>query len=174
MSADLPPEAYTREVLQKAFDWLQNQPEPVRATIHTPENLVSLYRKSQRIQSDNPVSSKQFVSDLKSLATQFNQFDGGTQASPTPVFDFSQPSPEPKPAPPKQKVVSDDHTITETKKASFEVTTKTEKSAPAGLHLDPLTQEKVEKVKNRFNLSSDAEALRLIVSLGFEKFSEFQ
>lgn len=182
MSTDLPPEAYTKDTLQKAFDWLQEQPEPVKASIHTPERLVSLYRKSQRLNDvDAPVSSKKFITDLKNLATSLNEFEDGTPQvlTPPPI-----PKPEPKeamesvmrynPTPSPSPTPSPAAKIKETKKASFEVTTESQFSQSAEDLLDSLSLEKVEKVRARFNLSSQSEALRLIISLGFEKFTDFQ
>ena len=36
--------------------------------------------------------------------------------------------------------------------------------------LDPLSRKRVDEVQKRFNLTSHSEALRLLISLGFEKF----
>ncbi|MEM7645752.1 MAG: hypothetical protein AAF203_02480 [Pseudomonadota bacterium] len=168
MSADLPPEAFTKETLQQAFNWLQEQPEPVRKSVHTPERLVSLFRKSQRLgQNDAPVSSKKFISDLKNLATSLDQFDEPSSApiSPQAPFDFSSqvtpeaPLPaddfiESKPAPPK---------------TPSSASTKTSRTT-----LDALSQERLTKVRTRLNLGTDQEALRMLISLGFEKFSELE
>jgi hypothetical protein len=182
MSKDLPPEAYTRETLQEAFNWLQDQPEPVRATIHTPERLVSLFRKSQRLNDlDAPVSSKQFIDDLKSLATSLNQF--GSSSSQTEVsnnsFDFKNNN---SATLNDSDITTTSHALgsqseveTKSKKTSILMTQETkQKTTTTSLNLDPLTMERVQKIKERFNLSSDQEAVRLLVSLGFEKFSQFQ
>ena len=81
MKTDLPPEAFTKETLQKAFNWLQEQPETLRASVHTPERLVSLFQKSQRFNdNDAPVSSKKFIDDLKNLATSLDQFGSRPKA----------------------------------------------------------------------------------------------
>jgi len=162
MSTDLPPEAYTKETLQAAFDWLQTQPDVVRSSVHTPEHLVSLFQKSQRLNdTDHPVSSKKFVTDLKSLASSLDQFSGN------PTTYVAQPV---NIEPPQQ-------TTTQTvKKASFEVTTNTQAPTPSpspALVFDPLTQSRIQQVKERFNLSSEQEAMRVLVSLGYEKFSQF-
>ena len=154
MSTDLPPEAFTKETLQKAFNWLQDQPEPIRNSVHTPERLVSLFRKAQRIQNqDAPVSSKKFIHDLKDLAGSLDQFDA-------PSGKKEIPSPE-LPNPPQAELPP-----------QFDFSEKSEESStPVGLALDPLSQDRVDQVKKRLNLSSDQEALRALISLGFEKFS---
>ncbi len=176
MSTDLPPEAYTRETLQAAFDWLQSQPDLVRTSVHTPERLVALYQKSQRLNdNDRPVSSKKFITDLKNLATSLDEFSGPS-SSPMPSRQFSSPvtasvlesEPEPKPAQSSKK------TTQTVKKASFEVTTNTTTSDDDVLALDKITQERIQKVQRRFNLGSEAEATRLLISLGYEKFSTFE
>lgn len=152
MTGDLPPEAFTKETLQEAFNWLQEQPEPVRATVHTPERLVSLYQKSLRLTDvDAPVSSRKFMDDLKNLASSLNQFEPSTE---------------------NRQIAKATVTQTETKKAHFELTT--EKTTAKAPEMDPLSLEKIRQVRQRFNLSSDMEAIRVLIALGFEKFSQFQ
>ena len=161
MTTDLPPEAYTKETLQAAFDWLQTQPEGVRGGIHTPEHLVSLYRKAQRLNDlDHPVSSKKFVTDLKTLASSLDQFRDGPQILETPA----------------KPVTHQTTTVKSTQKASFEVTSNTESTTttvPTAPALDALTNQRISEVQKRFNLSHPNEAIRLLISLGYEKFTEF-
>ena len=76
----LPPQAYTREILTAAFNWLQAQPESVKKLAVTPDALVGLYMRAQRygassMEADAPVSSQNFMSDLKNLAQGLKQFD---------------------------------------------------------------------------------------------------
>ena len=187
MSTDLPPEAFTRETLQEAFNWLQNQPDAIRSNVHTPERLVSLYQKSQRLNDqDAPVSSKKFITDLKNLATSLDQFNSGgpnTLVSPTaqvttkpqplassqaPKATVAAPIFTPQTAPVQTKVTQT------TQKASFEVTTESHESPSTFDELDSSTQSRIRKVKERFNLGSDSDAIRVLVALGFEKFSQIQ
>ncbi len=204
MSTDLPPEAFTKKTLQDAFNWLQDQPEPVKASVHTPERLVSLFRKSQRLDDqDAPVSSKKFLDDLKSLATSLDQFN----PSRSRLHDFSPPSAiqqneELLPPPPSsvsatietyspQKRAAASHinqapssldssgrthtteTEMETQKASLEFTRQRQRITTQTTDLDSESLKRVSDVRKRFNLGSDQEALRLLISLGFEKFSQF-
>lgn len=79
----LPPQAYTREILTSAFNWLQTQPESVRKLATTPDALVGLFLRAQRfgnssLETDAPVSSQNFISDLKNLAEGLKQFEGPT------------------------------------------------------------------------------------------------
>jgi hypothetical protein len=76
----LAPQAYTKETLAKAFDWLQHQPPSITQAATTPDNLVAIYLKAQRqgivnMDMDAPVSSKRFIDDLKNLKKDFAPFD---------------------------------------------------------------------------------------------------
>jgi hypothetical protein len=205
MSMDLPPEAFTKETLQAAFNWLQDQPEPVKASVHTPERLVSLYRKAQRTSDlDAPVSSKRFIDELKSLRNSLDQFsnnDFPTHSPQDSSLNFEAKTSSPPPPPPLKSeplerpqetkasptnssaslseyelysgATHKTATETETRKATIELTHQKQRTTHEVTDLDPLSQSRVKQVRDRFNLSSDGEALRILVSLGFEKFSEF-
>lgn len=76
----LPPQAYTREILTSAFNWLQTQPESVKKLATTPDALVGLFMRAQRygassMEADAPISSQAFMSDLKNLAEGLKQFE---------------------------------------------------------------------------------------------------
>lgn len=88
------PQAYTKETLVKAFDWLQHQPASLKQVATSPDVLVGLFLKAQRqgitnIDADAPVSSKKFIDDLKSLKKDFAQFD---DVAKTPATNFAQQS----------------------------------------------------------------------------------
>jgi hypothetical protein len=183
MSADLPPEAYTKDTLQAAFDWLQTQPDVVRASIHTPERLVSLYRRAQRLSdNDHPVSSKKFVTELKSLASSLDQFSGhpqSLQATPPTSAANTEPTQEPpksppvaeqEPAPPSQAPSPSRMPASVPRLNSTPQTPPVTASSP--VMLDALSEARIQEVQKRFNLSSHAECLRLLISLGYEKFTE--
>lgn len=111
------PQAYTREVLTTAFNWLQSQPDSVRRQATTPDSLVALYMRAQRhgtsnlttsLQTEAPVSSQNFMSDLKNLAEGLKQFEDPqaraqahgqshtqTLAQPTPQPETQQPVHQP-------------------------------------------------------------------------------
>lgn len=77
---NLPPQAYTREILTSAFNWLQTQPDSIRKAATTPDILVGLYTRAKRFASstpenDAPVSSQNFMSDLKNLAEGLKEFE---------------------------------------------------------------------------------------------------
>lgn len=74
----LPPQAYTKDALQKAYAWLMNQPASIRELATTPDVLVSLYLKTQRdgMESLDRPSIKNFRSELKQLAGMMSEFSG--------------------------------------------------------------------------------------------------
>ncbi len=85
----LPPQAYTREVLAVAFQWLQGQPDSIRKLAQSPDALVGLYLRAQRYghaspETDAPVTSQNFVNDLKSLAEGLKQFEESKAAQGEP------------------------------------------------------------------------------------------
>ncbi|MES2964027.1 MAG: hypothetical protein V4760_09065 [Bdellovibrionota bacterium] len=70
-------------MLTTAFNWLQTQPDSIRKMATSPDALVCLYTRAQRmgnvaLDSDAPVSSQVFMSDLKNLAEGLRQFDEPT------------------------------------------------------------------------------------------------
>lgn len=70
----LPPQAYTKDALLKAYAWLMNQPQSIKELASTPDVLVSLYLKAQRdgIESLDRPSIQNFRSELKQLAGMMN------------------------------------------------------------------------------------------------------
>ncbi len=144
-----PPQAYTREVLAQAFNWLKAQPQSVRERALSADALVSLYLHAKRYGSavtpwdqDSQVGANAFKSDLKNLAQGFKEFDQEPEMA-TAV---------------KQTVQT--QTLT---------TTHIESSLPATNPIDTKSLEILREVQKRLNLSSELEALRMLVLLGFEK-----
>lgn len=84
-SNQIPPQAYTREDVAKAYVWVQSQPDFVKNMATTKETLVALYLQARRngvsslgdgrLENIAPVSSKDFKNQLQSLATELNQFE---------------------------------------------------------------------------------------------------
>jgi hypothetical protein len=177
----LPPQAYTKETLGKAFAWLQAQSENIKEMATSPDILVSLYLKAKLNGNgalDRP-SIQNFKSELRSLAGMMGEFEvmdpsaglearvqsemqagGSTERPPhahvfppqavppvTPsstgaaAFSFSPPPP------PSQYPIS----------ASAAAVTS---------DLDPRSLALIREVKNDLNLSSEQEALRMLISLG--------
>lgn len=139
-----PPQAYTKETLLKAYNWLQDQSEAVRDVATTPDQLVSLYLKAIRGASPESLerpSLQSFKSELKNLAGMM----GG--------LEKKQESEIPLPPLPPQAPV----------------TSTPVAPAAAKPSLDELTQSLIREVKSELNLSTDQEALRMLVKIGYQK-----
>lgn len=165
----LPPQAYTKETLLRAYSWLQNQSHSIKEMATTPDILVSLYLKTTRDGDsalDRP-SIQNFKNELKNLAGLMGEFEkdlrwedavaSATTANPRP----SMPSPSSMPPPPEKKAVppplpSFEESVTPTGEASTK-------------ELDELSQQMIHVTQVGFNLSSSTEALRLLIKLGYLK-----
>lgn len=175
----LPPQAYTREILSKAYLWAQTQPESIRKLAATPDALVGLFLRAQRngeasLETVAPVSRDNFISDLKSLASELEQFDGpptGGQfqnvktVHTQTVTNYVPPAPQPRTV--VETVVQPQ---THQQQMSPQSTsTELVRSPSSGLNLDSKSLEMIQDVKRQLNLTSDSEVLRLLLVLGFER-----
>jgi len=73
----LPPQAYTKETLIQAYNWLRSQPAHVQELAKSPDALVSLFTKSQ-IHGESYLSRTNlqgFKSELKNLAHIMGDLD---------------------------------------------------------------------------------------------------
>jgi hypothetical protein len=152
MSLDqFPPQAYTKETLLKAYNWLQSQPESVRDLASTPDQLVSLYLKNSRGSSldglERP-SIQSFKSELKNLAGMMGDLE---KKQDPPSYSTSTSASIPAPSAPHH----------------YQPTQRTQ--APTASPMDEVTQSLIREVKSELNLSSDQEALRMLVKIGYQK-----
>jgi hypothetical protein len=160
----IPPQAYTKDVLLKAYSWLQNQNNSIKEMASTPDVLVSLYLKAHRDGDDvlERPSIKNFKKELKSLAEMMGEFETpiASAAPATASHVLNTPLHESAPAMPASS-----RPVT-----SF-VETHSTPAPSAGLHrgLDTKSQFMIQEVKELLNLSSEDEALRLIIKLGHQK-----
>ena len=88
MNRMTPPQAYTREVLAKAYSWLKDQNEETKAQAQTADALVSLYLQSLRHKKEEKTA--QFKTELKSMA---KDLPGQAQLELSPVKE-EKPTPE--------------------------------------------------------------------------------
>lgn len=145
-----PPQAYTKETLLKAYNWLQDQSDAVREVATTPDQLVSLYLKAIRGASPESLerpSLQSFKSELKNLAGMM----GGLEK--------------------KQEIENPPPITPQTPAATTPIQQQPQSSAPvaAKTTLDELTQSLIREVKSELNLSTDQEALRMLVKIGYQK-----
>lgn len=164
-----PPQAYTKETLLKAYNWLQNQSDAVREVATTPDQLVSLYLKSSRggvtQESLERPSVQNFKSELKNLAGMMGDLEKkNAPTEPTYYQHPVAPPPPPQqtytPAQPTPTYVAAPPAATASQPAAAPQTTKS---------LDEMTQSLIREVKTELNLSSDQEALRMLVKIGYQK-----
>ncbi|MFN8846724.1 MAG: hypothetical protein ACK5V3_06030 [Bdellovibrionales bacterium] len=157
MSLDqFPPQAYTKETLLKAYNWLQSQPESVRDLASTPDQLVSLYLKNSRGSSleglERP-SIQSFKSELKNLAGMM----GDLEKKQDPPYQASQQQTPPYQAPQHQV-------------PPYQQSQQSQRpQVPVTPQWDEVTQTLIREVKSELNLSSDQEALRMLVKIGYQK-----
>jgi hypothetical protein len=164
----LPPQAYTKDTLQKAYAWLLSQSASVKEMAQDQNILVSLYLKAQRNGDavlETP-SIQNFKQELKSLANMMGDFQSPQQIATAASVHM----------PPAHVQASQTNaTATAAAVSTSHVTTTTvsQSRVSTGLDVagfDQKTLEAIQQVRETFNLSSDSEALRALVSLGIKQF----
>jgi hypothetical protein len=183
------PQAYTKETLAKAFEWIQHQPASVKQAAGSPDMLVSIYTQAmrqgiQKIDADAPVSSRKFVDDLKTLSKDFAQFDDSpsvaakyslqqtapvaqkqTVAAPILTAPPQQSAPPPQPA---------QHPSTPPQEQQQRPARPAQPTSSEGFFsIDEKSLSYVRKVQERFNLSTPQEALRMVIAVGIENISRW-
>lgn len=189
LKGSLPPQAYTREVLALAFQWLQTQPDPIRKMAQTPDALVALYLKAKRsgdvsIEQEAPVSAEAFRTHLKTLAHEIQQFlpeneqHKTSQTNTNQIFSQNSAHGFPtQPSMPHQMVNPTPPHFSENfvedgvgRRPTQSISQSMESRIPDMRNLDARSIEMIHKVKHHLNLSSDTEAMRALLVLGFERF----
>ena len=165
----LPPQAYTKDTLQKAYAWLLSQSASVKEMAQDQNILVSLYLKAQRngdAALETP-SIQNFKQELKSLASMMGDFQSPQQIANAATVHM----------PPVHTQASQTNaTATAAAVATSHVTTTTvsqSRVSTADLNsvgFDQKTLEAIAQVRETFNLSSDTEAVRALVALGIKQF----
>lgn len=164
----LPPQAYTKDTLLKAYQWLTGQSASIKEMANSPDILVSLYLKATR-DGDSALerpSIKNFKTELKSLAGMMGELDRGAGAVSSNYVHQAPPMNAPQAV----------HVMPSTPPPMMETTTQTvvmsqQTTTPVqGLDfLDASTRGMIREVKDSFNLSSDMEALRMLVKIGHSR-----
>lgn len=154
----LPPQAYTRDILIKAYEWLSTQPDVLKQKAKDADTLVSLYMMSRRrVTQDNweeKVSAETFKNDLRHLAEDMKQFEAPMTmpAAPTPA------------SPPQSQ-----RSHVSTPAASLAAPSMPSMLEHKALQLDERSLRMVREIQDRFNLSHENEAIRMLIVLGYEK-----
>ena len=185
----MPPQAYTREVLATAFDWLSRQPENIKKSIRTSDDLVGLYLKSNRHKdsqsgfqngaqpnpnhlNSNPQSgadlssAKNFRNELQGLALNLKQFEDKSESTDQIVSD----------PPAVSDYLHELNLMMSTQASQVQiqphvVSQKSNEIIPESadtvlFKLDKKTVTAINLAKERLNLSSNTEAIRVLISLG--------
>lgn len=155
----LPPQAFTKETLQKAYTWLLTQNSSIKEMANTQDMLISLYLKAQRggeAALDTP-SIQNFKQELKSLANLMGDLQttpsSTSQVSPVSTASGASYSSNLAPSQP-------------TPQESAQL------ASSALSQLDVASLNALADVKNTLNLSSEVEALRALIALGYKQFKK--
>lgn len=212
----LPPQAYTKETLLKAYQWLMGQNSSLKEIATTPDILVSLYLKATR-DGDHSLerpSIQNFKNELRSLAGMMGELDrpavtpqvmqqhqhqtqhhvphqapqqmeAPVHMMPPPQAQVIQQQPQfhaqaqahtqmhtqvhaqvqTKTAPAAAPQAATTHQVSYTEKT---LTATTQTADMMGI-LDCGTRAMIQEVKDEFNLSSELEALRMLVKIGYSR-----
>ncbi len=171
-----PPQAYPRETLNKAYEWLSQQTPATRELAKDMETLVTLYLQDQKLKERRKKKhddSAEFQKELKSLAESVESFNDQSDKKPQASSAKTQDS--------------------ETNKTKSSFSTNTYRSGfidpqkylqeHRERNSNPLQQYSMNanstKVKsmlldtqNKLNLSNEQEALSALVSLGYEQIKK--
>lgn len=183
----LPPQAFTKETLQKAYTWLLTQSPSIKEMASTQDMLISLYLKAQRngeASLETP-SIQNFKQELKSLANIMGDLQT-PQPSNSSANQNSSNSVAHHHASSAQSSLNNSSASFSASATSSSQSGQTNASAPRSSQaqvisettttaamltgLDATTLHAIHDVKQTLNLSSDAEALRALIALGHKQF----
>ncbi len=163
----LPPQAYTKETLQKAYAWLLTQSASIKEMASSQDMMISLYLKAQRSgdASLETPSIQNFKQELKSLAGIM----GDLQVP-------SQPAYQSQSVPPSHMATSVSAANFAPQPANYNPSTMNsipliQMSTTAG-SLDVVSMQYLNEVKQGLNLSSDSETLRALIAMGFKQYKK--
>lgn len=166
----LPPQAYTKDTLQRAYTWLLSQSPSIKELASSQDMLVSLYLKAQRNgeASLEAPSIQNFKQELKSLANMMGDFSASAHNNAPTSSNTHNTS---------------NHTATQN---NVYVQTNVQTAPPVApvmpaqnnantlsiASLDSQSLHAINEVRAAFNLSSDHEALRALIALGHKQFKK--
>jgi hypothetical protein len=199
---------YSRVDLQAAFNWLVNQPDHVRKQASDPDRLMTLYYRSSgragnqsettraettrtdsmrvetsrvessRMENDAPVSSQNFLSDLRQINEALRQFDSpGAQPMSLGHTNSHTSSHAGHVHSTAAQGSATQQTVIHTAPPSAHVHIHNSVPAPQitahagaiGMALNGRTQSILMEVREKLNLSSETEALQMLVAIGHKQ-----
>lgn len=154
----LPPQAYTKDTLTKAYMWLVHQSDAIKELATTPDILVSLFLKAQRNGDEalETPSIQNFKKELKSLAGMMGELD-----SKQPIMPMME-----APMAPPQVAAAQQILVHQAKQVNIQ---NNHVSVDLTSQMDAKSKVMIAEVREQLNLSCDLEAVRLLVSLGYHK-----
>ncbi|MFZ3230855.1 MAG: hypothetical protein WA160_11670 [Pseudobdellovibrio sp.] len=158
----LPPQAFTKETLHKAYTWLLTQSPSIKEMASTQDMLISLYLKAQRsgeASLDTP-SIQNFKQELKSLAG---------------IMGDLQTPPRAQQMPPSANFNSHSSASAVTPLTNHNHAQVSASAPSHGLSLtglDATSMQAIMEVKQTLNLSSEIEAIRALIALGHKQFKK--
>lgn len=192
LTSKIPPQAYTRDTLVKAIEWLSGQPAAVRERANSADLIVSHYLQSRRQAAFEPSPAFEAPkTDLKSLAQDLKQFDEPPLFPQAVPQSIPQPVPQPVPRPTRVQAIAEEHVETvvnqhrqdslfrqqnvpqqqELRIENAAPSVRTTETTVKGVAwtVDPRSLAIARDLMEALNLSSEGEALRMLVSLGAER-----
>lgn len=177
----MPPQAYSKQDILKAMEWLEKQSDQVRSQATNADVLMGMYKKAliygdSFIDKQSPISGESFKNELKGIAEQLGGFDEAPSAKisrkvseVSPISYHVEPETEAEVMP-----ASNNHDVIQKEniKISIQRQLQTKDHGFNLSSLDSVTQSRVKEVRARFNLSRDEEALRMLISIGYEKLQK--
>lgn len=179
----LPPQAYTKETLIQAYNWLRSQPAHVQELAKSPDALVSLYSKAQ-IHGENYLSRtnlQSFKSELKNLAHMMGDLDEPNSQQPQqntvnpPTSSLKKGMGNPPPPSIQSNFGANASInnmtpmISESNLPLFASLNQMQHEPDLKSLLDTRSWNMIQEIKNHLNLSSETEALRVLIALGYQK-----
>ncbi len=180
IGTSVPPRAYTREILTTAFNWLQTQPDAVRAKATSPDALVGLFTQSQRssgnrpdssFETEAPVSSQSFMSDLKNLAEGLKEFDDSRshRQYSAPAQAYVNPQFEQAPVTYLAATAAPIATAAAAAPApALIAAAPSPQPGPATTRLNDRSVAMLREVQIAMNLSSEIEAMNMMIALAYK------
>lgn len=181
----LPPQAFSKDTLSKAFQWLMTQGPHIKELATSPDLLISLYQKAQ-LHGDEALerpSIQNFKNELKNLAGMMGELQPNLSAQVTNTAVVqSQPHQQfqtqvnqhnhniaPQ-IPVQPKVPQSFSPVSPLVPQSTAQVSQAPETKPSSLsQLDAKSVSMIHEVKAHLNLSCEQEALRVLISLGYSK-----
>ena len=166
----LPPQAFTKDTLQKAYQWLLMQNSSIKELATSQDVLVSLFLKAQR-NGDASLETptiQNFKQELKSLVNLMGDLQGSqptasSQSSGTTTAGTGSNGSGGHSSSPQSGLGAG---LGATFSSASPFTTTSTQSL--GLQLDSQSLAAIAEIRANLNLGADSEALRALISIGYK------